>query len=252
MNRRRVQRLRLAVLAAAVLALEAACRWGGIASYTMIPPSEMADALVEMLGRPEVRADILQTLKLVAICLAIAVGCGIGLGVLLHLWPRLKRAAEPLLTSYYAVPIFVLYPTFIVLLGLGDPPLVAIGSLFAIIVMAVAALNGLERVPPVLLKAARMEGLSAAARVRHVLLPSALPHLVSGLKMALAYSFIGVIAGEFILSTRGIGHAIAYAYNDFDNRTMYGLLLFLVTLSTVVNLALHGLEQRMLRRWGRA
>ena len=50
-------------------------------------------------------------------------------------------------------------------------------------------------------------------------LPAAAPHLFSGLKLAVAYSFIGVIAGEFILSTKGVGHEIAYAYNNFDNPT---------------------------------
>ena len=97
-----------------------------------------------------------------------------------------------------------------------------------------------------------MQGLSTVATVWQVMLPATAPFLVTGVKLALAYAFIGVIAGEFILSTAGIGHAIAYAYNDFDNRTMYALLLFIIALATVLNLSLHAWEQRLLRRLGKA
>ena len=74
---------------------------------------------------------------------------------------------------------------------------------------------------------------------------------VHRLKLALAYSFIGVIAGEFILSGGGLGYSIAYAYNDFDNQTMYALMMFVLIVVTVVNARAHVWEQRLLRRRGR-
>ena len=248
----RIAWLRLALIAGSVLALEAACRGGLIAAFTMIPPSEMAAALIELLSSGKGWVDVGRTLRIIATCLTVAVVAGLLLGIVLHLLPRLRRAAEPLLTSYYAVPVFVLYPTFIMLFGANDVPLIIIGALFAVIVMAVNTLTGLRRVPPVLLKVARMQGLSTVATVWQVMLPATAPFLVTGVKLALAYAFIGVIAGEFILSTAGIGHAIAYAYNDFDNRTMYALLLFIIALATVLNLSLHAWEQRLLRRLGKA
>lgn len=248
----RVAWLRVALLVGMLLALEAACRGGLIARFTMIPPSEAAIALVDLLSRGEGWADVGRTLRIIATCLAAAVALGLLLGIALHLLPRLRRAAEPLLTSYYAVPVFVLYPTFIMLFGANDVPLIIIGALFAVIVMAVNTLTGLQRVPLVLLKVARMQGLGTLETVWQVMLPATAPFLVTGVKLALAYAFIGVIAGEFILSTAGIGHAIAYAYNDFDNRTMYALLLLIVGLAITLNLGLHAWEQRLLRRLGKA
>jgi NitT/TauT family transport system permease protein len=82
-------------------------------------------------------------------------------------------------------------------------------------------------------------------------LPSAAPHLITGVKLAVAYCVIGVIAGEFILATAGLGHAIAFAYNDFDNKTMYGLLVLIVTLVIAINSLLHLSEQRLYARWRR-
>jgi NitT/TauT family transport system permease protein len=83
-----------------------------------------------------------------------------------------------------------------------------------------------------------------------VRLPAAAPHILSGLKLAVAYSFIGVIAGEFILSTSGIGHEIAFAYDNFDNPRMYALILFVLGIVTLFNMAVFAWERRMLRRRG--
>ena len=69
------------------------------------------------------------------------------------------------------------------------------------------------------------------------------------MKLALVYSVIGVIAGEFIISTAGIGRRIAFAYNDFDNATMYGMLLLLLSLVALLNGALNGIERRLHERW---
>ena len=83
-------------------------------------------------------------------------------------------------------------------------------------------------------------------------LPSAAPYLFTGLKLALAYAFIGVIAGEFILSGGGLGFSIAYAYNDFDSQTMYALMMFVLVIAVVMNGALHIWEQRLLKKRARA
>jgi NitT/TauT family transport system permease protein len=76
-------------------------------------------------------------------------------------------------------------------------------------------------------------------------LPSAAPYLFTGIKLSVAYSFIGVIASEFILSGSGIGYAIAYAYNNFENRHMYALMLLIILMATGVNSALNVVDRRL-------
>ena len=83
-------------------------------------------------------------------------------------------------------------------------------------------------------------------------LPAASPHLMTGLRLAVAYSVIGVIAGEFILSTEGVGRRVALAYNNFDNQTMYALLVLILGFAIVVNALLGSLEQALHRRWYRS
>ena len=166
--------------------------------------------------------------------------------------PRVGRAADPLLASYYAVPTFIFYPLFIVLFGLNRWPLVAIGFIFAVVAMALNTLQGFERVPRVLRRTARAMRLSTRQEMLQVVFPSCAPYLFTGLKLAIVYSFIGVIAGEFVLSGDGFGFEIAFAYNSFDNATMYGLMILLLGFVGGLNTILYSWERRLyLRRGGR-
>lgn len=244
--------LRLAVVAGAVLALELACRTGAIQPLTLIAPSQMAQSLGRLIAAGKITDDAIKTFGNVALALALAVMVGFAAGVALHGATRLRRILDPLFASYYAVPFFVFYPLLIVIFGLNDLPIIAIGFLFGVVAMVINTLDGIDRIPPVLLKAARVHRLGAWRTALWIKLPAAAPHLFTGVKLAVAYAFIGVIAAEFILSGAGVGYAIAYAYNNFDNRTMYGLMLLVLVAVTAVNMALHVWERRLhARRGGR-
>ena len=248
----RIGAIRLAVVAAFILAVEIACRAGWIDPFTMIAPSAMAASLVELIRDGKVGGDLAFTLTNMAAAIALAVALGFALGAGIHALPRLRRVVDPLLAAYYAVPTFVFYPLLVVFFGLNRLPLIVIGAMFGIVGMAVNTIDGIDRIPRVLLKTADAYRMDPVRAVFLVKLPAATPHLFTGAKLAVTYSMIGVVAGEFILSISGLGRSIAFAYNDLDNATMYGLLLLLLGITTAVNVALHYAEQRVYRRWGRA
>jgi ABC-type nitrate/sulfonate/bicarbonate transport system permease component len=237
LRRRRVAIIRFAVVFLSILLLEVASRMAWIDPVSFIPPSEMA-----------VSADMLMTLGSATLALVLAVTGGFAFGLLLYKWPRFRRVLDPLLLSYYAVPIFVIYPMLIVLFGLNRWPLVMLGFLFAIVAMAVNTLNGLERIPRVMLKTARVLRLSRIDEIRLIKLPASLPFVFTGIKLSIVYSFIAVIGGEFLLSGEGFGYQIAFAYNNFDNPTMYGLMLILLVFVGTLNLLLHSAEHRIYQR----
>jgi NitT/TauT family transport system permease protein len=244
----RVAWTRLAVIVGAVALVEALCRLQVIGPLVLIPPSEMASGLWDLLASGEVTNDLEKTFTSVAIAFVLAMTVGFAAGVAIHALPRLRRALDPLLASYYSIPFFVFYPLLIAIFGLNNWPLIVIGFTFAVAAVVMSTLNGLDRVPRVLRKVARIHRLSRMQEVMLVVLPSAAPYLFTGAKLALAYSFIGILAGEFILSGAGLGHSISYAYDSFDNRTMYSLMFFVLVLVTVMNTALHMWEQRLIRR----
>lgn len=246
----RVALLRVLIVGGFVLALEVLCQTGAIRATVMIPPSAMAVHLWALLVSGRITADIVETLGNVMAAFALSVIMGFASGAAIHSLPRLRRAIDPFLATYYALPFFAFYPLFIVILGLGRPPIIAIGFLFGVVAMIIATLNGFDRIPRALIKTAsvyRMDPVSTALRIK---LPSAAPYLFTGVKLAVAYSFIGVIAGEFIMSSSGLGYSIAYAFNNFDNRTMYALMLFVIVLVTIVNALFYVWEQKLLARRG--
>ncbi len=239
--------VRILVAAGLVLSLEICCRSGIINMATMIPPSEMLGAIADLARSGRLLKESLPTFRNVTIAFVLAVGLGVIGGTVLHSLPRVRRVLDPLLASYYAVPFFALYPLFVVIFGLNDWPLIMIGIVFAGVAVVVSTLNGIDRVPPVLLKVARIYRMSRTAKVRLVILPAIALPLFTGIKLALAYSFIGILAGEFILASAGIGHAIAFAYDAFDNRTMYGLIAFTLILVTLMNMGLQACERLLLK-----
>lgn len=239
--------IRLLLIALAIAALEICCRAGLISPQAVVPPSMMVVGLVRAFADPGVLGDLLHTFVTVIIAIIASISGGFLLGFVIHGVPRLRRAIEPLLAAYYAVPNFAFYPLLIVMFGLGMGPLVVLGTMYGIVAMVAATLLALDRVPAVMTRTARVFRLTPIQEIWRIRLPAAMPWLFAGLKLAIAYSFIGVIAGEFILSTKGIGHRIAFAYDNFDVVTMYGMILFVLIVVGGVNLFLHAREQFLMR-----
>lgn len=240
--------IRFIVISAMVGLIELACRTGAIPQSVLIPPSAMAQSLGQILASGDLNRDILSTFGNVAVAAALAIVIGFTVGLVLNALPRLRAALEPLLASYYAIPTFMFYPLFIVFLGVGSPAIVAIAVCLAVVSMVTSTLNGLDRIPPVLRKTARMYRLSRVKTAFLIELPATIPFVFTGIKLAVSYAFIGVIASEFILSGSGIGYSIAYAYNNFDNKMMYGLMLLIIIAVTTVNALLHSIDRQLRER----
>jgi NitT/TauT family transport system permease protein len=247
----RVAWIRVVVIMAAIGALEAACRFGLIDRRVMVPPSDMAASLAGILRSGSINGDMLQTLGVIAAAAALSVVLGFALGLLVHALPRLRAALDPLFATYYAVPIFIFYPVLIAIFGLSLVPIMLIGVATAVVAMIIATLNGLDRVPQVLSKVARVHRMGTVATALRLQLPAAAPYLFTGVKLSVSYAFIAVIASEFILAPSGLGRDIADAYADFNNSRMYALMLLILIIATVVNMALHAWDLRWAARRGR-
>jgi NitT/TauT family transport system permease protein len=249
---RRPALCRLAFVAAGVALLELLCRTGVIDHLTMQPPSDMVRDLAVLLASGSMNRAMLKTFTNVTIAGALAVAFGVVFGVAIHGYRAVRQGLEPLFATYYAIPVYAFYPLFIILFGLGDLPQILIGFMLAVVAVIVNTLNGLDRVSRVLMKTARVYRLGPVATARKITLPSAAPYLLTGVKLAVAYAFIGVIGAEFIMSRTGIGYEISFAYNNFDNKTMYPLILLILAASIAINSTLSRWEQVLMRRRSRS
>jgi NitT/TauT family transport system permease protein len=235
-----------------VAILEILCRDHLIPPLTLPAPSLIALGLLGILAHGSFNAAIIKTLANVGLAIALAVTVGTIAGAALHRARTLRALLEPLFSTYYAIPIYAFYPLFIVVFGLGDAPQVTIGFMLAVVSMIVSTLAGLDSVPPVLGKTARVLQLGPVATVRSVTLPFAAPYLFTGVKLAIAYAFIGVIGAEFIMSNTGLGYEIRFAYDNLDNNVMYPLILLILLIAVVVNMSLDHWERALRTRRERA
>jgi len=241
---------RLLVVGGAIALLEVLCLAGFIDKITMQAPHLIARDLWRLLASGQMNGAIAKTATNTALALVLALCVGVGAGALIHRWRGLRDTLEPLFATYYAVPVFAFYPFFIVVFGLGDLPQILIAFMLGVVAMIVNTLNGLDRVPTVLLKTARIMRLSPLQTALRLTLPAAAPYILTGVKLAVAYAFIGIIGSEFILSRGGIGYEISFAYTNFDNAVMYPLIVLILIASIAINSVLGRVERTLLARRG--
>jgi NitT/TauT family transport system permease protein len=241
---------RILAVAIPIALIELACRLGWIGRLTMPPPSQMVVGLYGILTSGQMNGAILETLRNVVLAFVGSVVIGTALGALMHRVAVARRLLEPLFSTYYAVPIYAFYPLLIVLFGLGDRPEIVIGLMLGVVAVITATLNGLDSVPPVLIKTAKVLRLGSVETVLRVALPYAAPHLFTGIKLAVAYSFIGVLGAEFIMSESGLGYEIRYAYDNLDNGVMYPLILLVLVVAVAVNMTLDTWDRALRARRG--
>ena len=204
--------------------------------------------LVRLLVSGEMKDDIFNTVRCITLAIGLSLFWGFVGGVLVYALPRLRRMLDPLLATYYAFPHFILYPLLLVLFGMGPLPLIILGFLSGVIAMVINTLNGLDRIPLVYRKTARVLRMGRVRTSWFIILPSAASYIFTGVKLAVAYAFIGIIGGEFILSAGGIGNQISALYYAFDNEKMYAVILFVLILVILINMVLQSWEAKLASR----
>lgn len=182
--------------------------------------------------------------------LEFATGLGLALvavpvGLLVGSVRRLYYAFNPLIDGLYATPMLAFAPLFIIWFGIGPGSKIAVVALMCFFPLAVATIAGVQTVDEALVRAVRSFGATRWDRYRDVVLPSMVPFLVSGMRLAIGRAVAGVIIGEFIASAEGLGHRIRAAASAFQTPQYLAGIALLVLLSVVLNLGLRRLESRL-------
>ena len=238
-----------ALLLAAMVAL-----WQGVASLgsvddlTLASPVETARALND--DASLLFDNALTTLVEVLLGLAIAVALGAGAAIAMHLKRSVREAAYPLLIASQAVPIVVVAPLLILMFDYGIGPKIAIVALICFFPVTVNLLDGLRSVEPELLKLMRSLGASRLATLWKVELPSSLPFLFSGLKIAATVSVIGAVFGEWAGADEGLGRLVLLGLTQLETPRVYAGVVLLSLMALALFVAVVLLE-RALVPWKR-
>jgi putative hydroxymethylpyrimidine transport system permease protein len=228
--------------------------WQGVASLHSVDDLTLASP-VETWGALRDDWSLLidnagTTLVEVLLGLGVATAAGFAFAVAMHLFRPLRDAAYPLLVASQAIPIVVLAPIFVLAFDYGIGPKLAIVALICFFPITVNLLDGLRSVEPELLKLMRSMGASRARTLRSVELPSALPFLFSGLKVAATVSVIGAVFGEWAGADKGLGRLVLLGNNQLQTPRVYAGIV-LLTLMAVALFALVTLAERIACPWNR-
>ena len=168
------------------------------------------------------------TLYEVAVSMAFACGGGILLGAIVGSLPRPRVLIMPMVSSLYAVPLVILYPVFTVWLGIGSESKIAFASLYGFLPTMLATAAGIQTIDPQLLLAARSMGATLSQRLVRVIIPAAIPTVLSGLRVGGALVIVGVVVSEMLISSAGIGYLISRYRTILDSPHVFaGVLLVL-------------------------
>lgn len=198
----------------------------------------IAAALAELLTPGEFYFHLEITAQEVAIAFALAAIAGIGGGTVIGANEFLAKAVEPVIYYFSTVPKIVLYPLFLVALGVGVESKIAMGFFSAIFPIAVNTITGTLNVREDLIKVTRVYDASFWEMFKHVYFPSTITHIVNGLRLGIGVAIIGVLLGELAASQAGVGNQIQFFFSNLNTAKMYAALIIVFAVSLALNLSL--------------
>jgi NitT/TauT family transport system permease protein len=210
-------------------------------------PSEIVPRLYEIFATGEIIPHLAVTAQELVLGYLIGVGLGILGGYVLGRRPALARIFEPYVMAFYGVPKIALAPLFIIWFGIGIWSKVALAATMVFFLVFYNVFMGVRSVDREFVSLARIMGANERQLSRHVYLPAAAPFVILGMRMAIPYSVIGVIVGEFTSSIRGLGLFIHQASSTYDPAGVFAGIFILLAFILVVNTAAARLERHLLR-----
>lgn len=219
-----------------------------------VTPSVVAigTALVAMIASGMLFVHVLYTLYRIVIGLAFAAAVGVPLGMLMGRFRSVERFVLPLVSVLSPVPSLAWVPVFILWFGLGDAAAMALVFYAAIFPLILNCWTGMRSVNQIWLRAASAMGADDRAIFTKIVLPGALPFVITGLRQAFARAWIAVVGGEMIAATTwGLGWVI-FDSKEFLNTDVMLAALFAIGLLGLAfeRLVFQALERRTVGRWG--
>jgi len=163
------------------------------------------------------------TLFLTGFVLALVIGAPAGL--LLARVRVLRVGTEPYIMILYATPMVALIPFILSMMGFGFAPKVLVVFLFAVFPILYNTIEGARSIKPELIEVARSFRSSERALWRDVMIPYTLPFTMTGVRLAIGRSLVGMVAAEFFLSSTGLGQMIMAASQNFDTASVFAAIL---------------------------
>ena len=225
--------------------LEAVVRLGWVPSHLLPAPSDLVITLWH-LGTEVVGAHVLASTTRVAVGFGIGASLALVIGAAVGLKRPLEHLLDPSFQALRAIPSLAWVPLLLLWLGIDEAPkivLIAIGAFFPVYLGVSAGLRDVDRK---LVEVARMAGLSSAALARRVLLPAALPSIMTGVRNGLSLAWMFMVAAELIAATKGLGYLLTDGRETGRADLVLSAIVLLAVLGKLSDSALRWWERRLL------
>ncbi len=240
--------LRYSPLLLLAFAWEILTRAGLVSTLALPPLSEVAVAWVDLVRTGELVTNAAASLWRTGAGLALAVVIGATLGILMAWWRPVNVLFGPLVEMFYPMPKSALIPVTVLWLGFGNGSKILLILLGCMLPVTIGAFNGARSSEQVLVWSARSMGANRLRMLWDVVVPSALPELLNGIRTALALSFILLVSSELIVAQQGLGYLIGFLGANGTYDAMYAVVLTVAFLGFAAD-RLYLLVMRRLLRW---
>ncbi len=211
----------------------------------LAPISEIWVKFLQLAATGELMRHVLVSLNEFFVGFAIAAVLGILLGIAIASSEAVKDFVDPWVSAVYATPTVALAPLFIFMFGIDAPSKMAVVFLLAIFPVVINTATGIRSTDRVYIEAARSFSATRAQIFTKVLIPSALPFIVAGLRLGIGRGLVGVVVGEFIGARAGLGYMIFRSSQAFQIDAMWVGVFLLAGTGVVAVIVLQKVERRM-------
>ena len=207
-------------------------------------PIDIAEAFVKLFQEGEIWIDIATSGQELIIGYGMAIVFGLSIGLLMGWYTRVQYTLDPFVNFFYSTPRIVLLPLFIIWFGIDMPSKIAViflGALFPIIINTMAGVRNTEAA---LVRVARSFGASDALLFRRVVLPGAVPFILTGFRLGVGHALVGVVVGELVAARHGVGQLIAIAGETFQTPKLFAGVMIIAGTGMFLTAVLQRIEGR--------
>jgi NitT/TauT family transport system permease protein len=237
-----------ALLIGAILGLwaYAAGRW--VDRQAVSDPVAVLDALYHLIETGRLWPELWQTVFEVLAGYAFGALAAVLMASMFAIFPTMEEALRPFLIAVYSIPKVALAPLIIMWFGLGDAPKIILAGGFVFFIVFMNVVAGIESVNRNHVNIVRVMGGGRVTVLRKIVLPTAIPFLLLGLRLAIPEAMIGAVIGEFISASRGLGFLVYSASNELNTAVAMAALIVLVVVVAIGDVVIGLLERVWLPR----
>lgn len=210
-------------------------------------PTKIYNLLIEKLADGSLLVNLGVTLTETVVGFILGTLLGTFLASLLWWSPFLSKVLDPYLVILNAMPKVALGPILIVALGTGLTSIIAMGAIISIIITTIVVYTAFKEVDPNYLKVLQTFGATRFQSFREAILPASFPTIISTLKVNVGLSWVGVIVGEFLVSSKGLGYMIIYGFQVFNFTLVLLSLLVIAVFATLMYQLVALLERKLIK-----